>query len=107
MKRNHFSNMANSGFAAAKKGMFLRSVVYCANGILFGTVSYGTLTAIMQLVGQIEGPFANISGYLPKFYAMTASAERLMEIENFTDDAYILFYILFFQSNNIRMIFYF
>ncbi len=87
MKRNHFSNMANSGFAAAKKGMFLLSVVYCANGILFGTVSYGTLTAIMQLVGQIEGPFANISGYLPKFYAMTASAERLMEIENFTDDA--------------------
>ncbi len=87
MKRNYFSNMANSGFAVAKKGMYLLSVVYCANGILSGTVSYGTLVAIMNLVGQIEGPFASISGYLPKFYAMTASAERLMEIESFKEDA--------------------
>jgi ATP-binding cassette subfamily B protein len=51
-----------------------------------GTVTYGTLTAIMQLIGQIQGPFYSISGYLPRFYAMTASAERLMEIETFADD---------------------
>ncbi|MBQ4363177.1 MAG: ABC transporter ATP-binding protein, partial [Oscillospiraceae bacterium] len=50
------------------------------------TISYGTLTAITQLISQIQAPFANITGYLPRFYAMTASAERLMEIENFTDD---------------------
>ena len=49
-------------------------------------MSYGTLTAVMQLIGQIQGPFVNISGYLPRFYAMTASAERLMEIEAFADD---------------------
>lgn len=42
--------------------------------------------AILQLIGQIQSPLANITGYLPKFYAMTASAERLMEAEFLADD---------------------
>ena len=87
MKKNHFSNFCNVGFGLAMNGMYLFGAVYCGYGILFGTISYGTLTAITQLISQIQSPFANITGYLPRFYAMTASAERLMEIENFQDDA--------------------
>ena len=86
MRRNYFSNFCNAGFGFVMHGIYLLSVIYCANGIMTGTVSYGTLTAIMQLIGQIQAPFANISGYLPKYYAMTASAERLMEAENFSDE---------------------
>ena len=86
MRRNYFSNFCNAGFSFAMHGIYLLSVIYCANGIMTGTVSYGTLTAIMQLIGQIQAPFANMSGYLPKFYAMTASAERLMEVEKFSDE---------------------
>ena len=86
MRRNRISNMANVGFAAAMDGMYLLGVVYCAYGIMSGTVSYGTLTAIMELIGQIQGPFFSISGYLPRYYAMIASAERLMEIEAFAND---------------------
>ena len=62
------------------------AVCWCAWGILTGTITYGTLTAVTQLISQIQSPFANITGYLPRFYAMTASAERLMEIESFDDD---------------------
>ncbi len=86
MKRNHFSNLCNIGFSAAMNGMYLVGFAYCGLGIIGGTVSYGTLTAILQLIAQIQSPFANITGYLPKFYAMTASAERLREAENFADD---------------------
>ena len=86
MKKNHFSNFCNIGFGAAMHGMYLFGVVYCAYGILTDTVSYDTLTAVMQLIGQVQAPFANISGYLPRWYAMTASAERLMEIEQFPED---------------------
>lgn len=86
LRRNRFSNVANIGFGAAMEGMYLIGVVYCAHGIMTGRVTYGTLTAIMQLIGQVQGPFANISGYLPRWYAMTASAERLMEIEGYDDD---------------------
>lgn len=86
LRRNRFSNVANIGFGAAMQGMYLIGVVYCAHGIMTGRVTYGTLTAVMQLIGQVQGPFANISGYLPRWYAMTASAERLMEVEGYDDD---------------------
>jgi len=88
LRRNRFSNVANIGFGAAMQGMYLIGVIYCAHGIMEGTISYGTLTAVMQLIGQIQGPFANISGYLPRFYAMTASAERLMEAEDYQDESW-------------------
>ena len=87
MRKNHFSNLCNTGFGLAMNGMYLFGAVYCGYGILLGKISYGTLTAVTQLISQIQSPFANITGYLPKFYAMTASAERLMEIEQFPDDS--------------------
>lgn len=87
IRKNHFSNFCNIGFGAGFNGMYLLGVCWCGWGILTGTISYGTLTAITQLISQIQSPFANITGYIPKFYAMTASAERLMEIENFADDS--------------------
>jgi len=86
MKKNAFSNFCNFGFGSAMNGMYLFGVIYCGYGILTGSISYGTLTAITQLITQIQAPFANITGYLPRWYAMLASAERLMEIERFDDD---------------------
>ena len=87
MRRTRFSNFCNIGFQTGMNGMYVGGVIYCGYGILKGTLSYGTLTAITQLISQIQSPFANITGYLPKYYAMTASAERLMEIESFAEDS--------------------
>ena len=87
MRKNRFSNFCNIGFGTAFQGIYLLGVIWCGWGILTGTMTYGTLTAITQLISQIQSPFANITGYVPKFYAMTASAERLMEIESFEDEA--------------------
>ena len=86
MRRIRFSNLCNIGFGAAMNGMYLFGAVYCGYGILTDTITFGTMTAITQLISQIQSPFANITGYLPRYYAMTASAERLMEIEDFEDD---------------------
>jgi ATP-binding cassette subfamily B protein len=84
MKRNHFSNLCNVGFGLVMRGAYVGGAVYCGYGILAGTMSYGTFTAVLQLIGQVQSPFANITGYLPKYYAMLASAERLMEAERFS-----------------------
>ncbi|MEE1315129.1 MAG: ABC transporter ATP-binding protein [Faecalimonas sp.] len=87
MRRSNFSNVCNIGFAALMNAVYLLGGVgYCGYGILTGTISYGTFTAMLQLIGQIQSPFANISGFLPKYYAMLASAERLMEAELFEED---------------------
>ena len=86
MRRNFFSNICNIGFGLLMNGAYILSAVYCAYGLLHKTISFGTLTAVMQLVSQVQNPFANLSGYLPKYYAMLASAERLMEAEKFAED---------------------
>ncbi len=86
MKRNRFSNVANIGFGFIMRGAYAAAAIFCGYGILKGTLSYGSFTAVLQLVNQIQSPFANITGYLPKYYAMLASAERLAEAERYPED---------------------
>lgn len=49
-------------------------------------MTYGTVTAMLQLVNQVQAPFASLSGILPKIYSLVASGERLMEICNLPDE---------------------
>lgn len=65
--------------------MYLLGLGYCGYRIINDTISYGTLMTILQLISQIQSPFANITGYLPKYYAVLASAERIIEAELFKD----------------------
>ncbi len=87
MTKIRFSNVCNIGFGTAMSGLYLFGTCYCGYGILMGTIGFGTLTAITQLITQIQMPVNSITGFLPQYYAMIASAERLMEVEEFEDDA--------------------
>ena len=87
MRKNRVSNLGNVGFGLAMSGMYLLGVGWCGYGILKGTITFGTLTAITHLISQLQAPLAGVTGYVPKFYAMLASADRLREAEDFeTDD---------------------
>lgn len=86
LKRNRFSNLFNFGFWGLAEGGYLLAALYCGYGILQGMGSYGTFTAVLQLVGQVQSPMAGITGVVPQYYAMIASAERLMEAEAYPDD---------------------
>lgn len=86
MRRNRFANLASFAYGVMMRSLYAGAAVYCGYGILKGTVSYGTFVAVLQLVGQIQTPFSNLSTYIPQYYAMLASAERLMEAEGFRDD---------------------
>lgn len=85
MKRMRVSNLCNTGFSIAMNGLYAFGAVFCGFGLLQGTMTYGTLAAILQLISQIQSPFASITGYLPQYYSMLASAERLMEAESFPE----------------------
>ncbi|MGN0297747.1 MAG: ABC transporter ATP-binding protein [Lachnospiraceae bacterium] len=108
MKRNHFSNICNLGFGIIMDGAYVLGAFFCGYGILTQTMSYGTFTAVLQLIGQVQSPFANISGFLPRYYAMIASAERLMEaeiLENAKEDgSYTFGEIQFFYDNQFQRI---
>lgn len=85
MRRAWISNLCNAGFSFAINGMYLIGIGYCGYGILNGVVSYGTLTAIIQLIGQLQAPLSGLSGFVPRFYTMLASAERMIEIESYKE----------------------
>ena len=86
MKKNRISNVFQSGFAVAMNVVYAFGAIYCGYGILNGTMSYGTFTAVLQLVSQAQSPIGNISGYFPQYSAMLASAERLMEAECYASE---------------------
>lgn len=86
MKRRTLSIFANAGFSFVFHMGYLFAMIWGARGIFLGIMSYGTLTAILQLVNQIQTPFANLSGLLPKLYGVLASAERIMSLETLPDE---------------------
>lgn len=50
-------------------------------GISTGVVTYGMMTAFLQLVGQIQRPLAEMTNRIPSIIHATASIDRLDEIE--------------------------
>lgn len=83
MNKNLVANICSSGFSFAINAMYLIGIFVCGYGILYNSVTYGTLTAVIQLVGQLQAPLAGFSGFVPKYYAMLASAERLMDADEY------------------------
>lgn len=86
LQRNRFSVFCRVGYSGAMTGVYLLGLVICALQIMAGKMTYGSLTAVMQLVRQVQSPFAGLSGYMSRYFAMLASAERLMEVEDYAKD---------------------
>lgn len=86
MKRSHFANLSSTALTFAMVTAQVIGIGVCCAGILEGTVSYGTMSAVMYLINLLGTPFAQLSGSLSQYYAMVASSERLMEIESFPAD---------------------
>ena len=68
-------------FNLAMQASYLAGFGYGCWGILTGRESYGTLMALVQLVGQIRSPFASLSGLFPQIATMTASCTRLCSLD--------------------------
>ncbi|MEN6461375.1 MAG: ABC transporter ATP-binding protein [Syntrophomonas sp.] len=81
LKRNRTILGANTtlgfGFSA---GYFL-AFIWGAYKLSQKAISFGTLTAFLQLVAQVQGPFIGISRTFPQIIAALASVERLRELE--------------------------
>ena len=80
MKRRALGITAGAGFGLIFQSGFVLALVWGGFGIFSGSMSYGTLTAVLQLVNQLQSPFAGLSALFPQYYAAIASAERLTEL---------------------------
>lgn len=73
-----FSNLVlNFGFALGYLIAFLWSAVRMYNH----TLSFGGMTAFLQLVARIQTPARNLTKLVPAFVQVLTAAERLMELE--------------------------
>lgn len=81
LKRMNVSNtfMLIRGFLT--RGAYGVAALWCVYGIYTGTMTYGTLVAILQLVSQVQTPLSSVAAFIPNLYATIASAERLREVE--------------------------
>ncbi|MBQ8077301.1 MAG: ATP-binding cassette domain-containing protein, partial [Eubacterium sp.] len=86
MKRRFFSISANAGINLIFNLGFVFAVAFGAYRIIFFGLSYGDVTAMIQLVSQIQSPFASLSSVLPRYFTLLVSAERLMEIDELPDE---------------------
>lgn len=80
-RRKNVSLLANTCVSLMSYGSGFLALVWCACRLLRGQMTFGSLTAVIQLVNQLQTPFVNLSGILPQYLAMIASAERLMELQ--------------------------
>lgn len=79
--RRRISVASKSGVSLLFYFCTFGTLVWCGHGLLVGTMDFGTMTAMIQLVNQLQAPFVNLSGIIPNFTAMLAAAERLRELE--------------------------
>lgn len=82
LRKAVISQAIHSGSSTAINIAYIIGMLWCSFGILGGTVSFGTFSAVWQLIGQITGPARQVAGILPQYYTMMASVERLQALEN-------------------------
>ena len=81
---NLFSSLAvRLGF----NGGYFAAFVWSIFGIMDGTVTYGMMTAFLQLVMQVQRPVVDLGRQIPVFVTSLTSVERLLEIGNLEQES--------------------
>ncbi len=81
LRRTRFSVISRIFMSLALQAGHLIAFLWGVWGISHGTVTYGMMTAFLQLVGQIQRPLVEMSSQIPSLIHATASIDRLMELE--------------------------
>lgn len=66
------------GFATSYAFAF----VWGVKGIYAGAITYGVMSAFLQLVGQVQRPIVELSRYIPTIAQSFSSVERLKELKD-------------------------
>ena len=71
-------SLTQLGFAAG----YIVAFMWGASNLSQGLITFGTLSAYLQLVGLIQRPTMDLSQYIPSIVASFTAAERLYELED-------------------------
>ena len=82
VKRTFFSVIANFVLNFGFSFGYLVAFLWSALRLSHGTLTFGGMTAFLQLVNRVQGPAKNLTKLVPEFVYVFTSAERLMELED-------------------------
>lgn len=86
MRKNRIGIGANICLSIAMTVGYYLILVWGAWRIFRGEITFGTLTAILGLAGDISTPFQQLASLFPQYLAFCASAERLEELQGLEND---------------------
>ena len=81
IRRVRFSIVSRIIVSLAMSSGHAIAFIWGAWGISTGVVSFGMMTAFLQLVGQIQRPLMELSQTLPSIIHAMASVDRIIEVE--------------------------
>ncbi len=81
-ERTRFNVIARSMVGAAFSFGYIAAFLWGVYGISKGTLTYGVMTAFLQLVGQVQRPLVNLTRQIPGLIYSSTSIDRLMEMED-------------------------
>lgn len=77
-----FSIRASAIVSAGESFVYILTFLWAALRMSAGTLTFGGMTAFLQLINKVYRPLRNLYGILLSFVGAVTSAERLMEMEN-------------------------
>lgn len=81
-KRTVFSTFSNITVSLGFTVGYLIAFLWSALRMSAGTLTFGGMTAFLQLVNRIQGPLRTLMRIIPIFVGVFTAAERLMELED-------------------------
>ena len=88
LKRSRFTLSSQSMLSLGFSSGYLTAFLWGCFSLHNGTITFGIMTAFLQLVSQVQGPTASLASLIPGFIHASTSIDRLIEIEGFkTEEA--------------------
>ncbi|MBQ1938312.1 MAG: ABC transporter ATP-binding protein [Bacteroidales bacterium] len=81
LNRTRFGIVAHIISALCFSGSYALAFLWGVNGLASGAVTYGLMTAFLQLVNQLQRPLMELGEMLPSLFHSTASIDRLLELD--------------------------
>lgn len=81
MNRTRLSLFSRMMMSVGFNSGYLLVFLWGAMRLSRGDISFGTMTAFLQLVGRVQRPAFDLTSFLPSFITAYTAAERLMELE--------------------------
>lgn len=82
MGRTRFSLSARMLVAFAFSGGYLTAFLWGAVRLSTGSITFGTMTAFLQLVGKVQRPVLDLSRLIPSVINALTAIDRLLELED-------------------------